>query len=1130
MTNSKLWVIVFSVVLGITGRASAQNTTGSITGRLMDESGAVVAGANVTVTEIGTGATRTLMTNSAGDYTATLLKPGIYSVSAAMTGFKTEVRTGIVVQVDQTVRTDFTLTIGSTTERVEVTANALALDTDSATIGQVIDRKQVNDLPLNGRNFVNLLFLNPAAVSTGGEQSTFRYGVGDAISIGGGVSASNVFLLDGTMVTDTAYDTPAFAISLDAVQEFKTQEKNYSAEYGFGANQVNLSTRAGSNTLHGSGFEFIRNTAVDARDWFNKVPSPVAPLKQNQFGYSLGGPVILPHIYNGRDRTFFFANYEAMRIRSQKTLTGFMPAANELQGIFLPSEFTTNASATIIDPYTGQPFAKNAAGAFVIPQSRFSRLGALAASKLFAAPNVTGNAGYNDLVNSPFTVDEDQQTYRIDQTISTKDSIFGRATTSSVYVTQPALVKYSNQQQNQQTRNYQITETHVFTPNLLNQARIGYLEAQVLRLGYVASAQDAAGLKLTNAFNMANADYPVIGLSLGLAQSAAGSATQPLSGVGGPANLPTGSLQPAWDLSDSISYNHGRHTWGFGFTWRDVVLDRQSTVNPLGNYTFNGTLTNNQIADLLLGTPSTAQAAQPGPISDVTTGNSVHLHFNMWAPYVTDDWKVTNKLTLNLGLRYDFQAVPYEEQNHLAWFNPTGQGSLFLANQFVVQNFGGSLYQYTGSRGPGPAQKNVFAPRIGFAFRPFEDGRMSIRGGYGIYYDAFETNEFVSSTAVYPFAPTQVYTAAPKIGLIYNTDTLFPPLTVGPVTTATFANSLLQIAAPKKLNPYTEDFSFGIEQQFGKETIATVEYSGNRGLHLNIRTNVNQPTQCVLANGCDPNNAANQSLAGRVARRPFKNFGQMIEEDWSGFSNYNALNVKLQHRSHSLVGTVGYSWSKMMDIKSAAAAVTGDAGGPYGFQNFYCRMCDYARSDYDVGQRIVANVIYNLPFGTGEQFGATLPAATRALIGGYQLNIIGSVQGGFPFSIAATDLGKNVNEATGERANLIGNPYPAGFVKNVDHWFNPSAFGIPAAGDFGNSSRNLLRGPGVQTLDTSVFKTAKFEHVELQLRFESFNVLNHPQFAIPNAMANGTAALGTITSTNGKVPNRQNQAGVRVTF
>ena len=1135
-----------AILLGCVGlcmamgyRASAQNTTGSITGRLTDQSGAVVGGASITVTNTGTGANRTLSTDSSGDFTATLLLPGTYTVGASMTGFKTEIRNGITLQVDQVVRVDMRLELGQASDKVEVNANALSLDTDSASIGQVIDRKQVNDLPLNGRNFTTLLFLDPAAVTTGGEQSTYRYGVGDAISIGGGISASNSFLLDGTTITDTAYDTPAFAISVDAIEEFKAQQKNYSAEYGFGANQVNLSTRSGTNALHGSAFEFIRNTAVDARDWFNVAPNPVAPLKQNQFGYSLGGPVLFPHIYNGKDKTFFFANYEGLRIRSQKTLTGFMPTTDELNGIFQLSEFTTNPNnPTIVDPYTGLPFPTNGAGAYVIPQDRISRLGTLAAGKLFAAPNVSGNSGYNYRVNSPMTVNEDQQTYRIDQILTAKDSMFVRATLASVFEAQPALVQYSQQQQRQVTRNYQITETHIFTPNLLNQVRVGYLEAQVLRLGYIASNADASSLNLNNIFKMTDADYPVLTLSTGLGLTSPGSATQTLSAEGGPANLPTGSLQPAWDISDSVSYTHGKHTFGFGFSYRDIVLDRQSTVNPLGNYTFNGSLSHNQIADLLLGTAYTAQAAQPGPISNVFTGNDVHLHFKGMAPYATDDWKVTPKLTLNLGLRYDFSTVPYEEQNHMAWFNPTGEGGLFLANQFVVQNYGGSLYTYNGSRGPGPAQKNVFAPRIGFAYRPFDNRGLVLRGGYGIYYDAYETNEFVSSTAVFPFAPTQVYSSSPGTNVIYETDDLFPALTVGPVTTATFANSLLQIAAPRKLNPYAEDFSFGVEQQLGQKTIASVEYLGNKGTHLNIRTNVNQPSQCILSNGCDPTVPANQSLAGRVARRPYKNFGQMILEDWSGYSNYNALDVKLQRRSHDITGTLGYSWSKMLDIKSAAAAVTGDAGGAYGFQNFYCRRCDYARSDYDVGNRLVANVVYSLPFGQGERYGANAGPVVRELIGGFQLNAIGSLQGGFPFSIAATDLGNGVNEATGERANQIGNPYPSGFVKNVNHWFSPAAFAAPPAGYFGATSRNLMRGPGIQTLDASIFKTMKFEHIELQLRFESFNVLNHPQFSDPNAtatVAEGQAipanyALGTITSTNSKVPNRENQGAIRITF
>ncbi|WP_162540000.1 TonB-dependent receptor [Granulicella sp. WH15] len=592
-----------------------------------------------------------------------------------------------------------------------------------------------------------------------------------------------------------------------------------------------------------------------------------------------------------------------------------------------------------------------------------------------------------------------------------------------------------------------------------------------------------------------------------------------------PANLPTGSLQPAWDLSDSISYTRGRHTFNFGFDWRDVVLDRQSTVNPEGNFTFDGSLSHNQIADLLLGTPLKAQDAQPGPISDVQTGNSVHIHFKAWAPYLQDDWKVTPKLTLNMGVRYDFQTIPYEEQNHMAWFNPANGGGLFMANAAVAQTYGGGLYTADGQRGPGPAVKNVWAPRFGFAFRPFANATTVFRGGYGIFYDTFETNEFVSSTAVFPFAPTQLYTSTAVKGPIYQTDTLFPPLSVGAATPATFINGSLQIAAQHKLNPYVQDYSLGVEQQLDSKTIFTLEYVGNKGTHLNIRTNPNQPTPCNATTNCNPSDT---SVANKTARRPYKNLGLVILEDWSGYSNYNALNAKVERRSKNITLSAGYAWSKMMDIKSAAAALTGDAGGAYGFQNGHCPRCDYARSSYDVGQRFVLSALYNLPFGEEQRIGATTPVVVRKIISGWQVNAIGTLQGGFPFSIAGSDVG-SINEANSERANEVGNPFPAGFVKNINHWFNPAAFANPAPGFFGTSSRNLLRGPGLANLDMSVMKNVKIRPVDIQLRIESFNVLNHPEFGTPNNSVTSTS-LGTITTTNSYVAARQNQAAVRITF
>jgi Carboxypeptidase regulatory-like domain len=1112
-----------------------QNTTGSITGRLTDTTGAVIAGAKVSVKNLGTGEVRTLITGGSGDFTATLLLPGHYSVTAEHTGFKTAIRTDITLEVDQTVRADLALDIGSETQRVEVAGSALTLDTDSPAVAQTINEKQVSELPLNGRNFVSLLFLEPGAVQTGGEQSTYRYAAGDAISIGGGISASNAYTLDGTMITDTGYSTPAFDISIDAVQEFKEQTKNYSAEYGFGANQVNLSTKSGTNTFHGSAFEFIRNTAVDARSYFNRTPQPVAPLKQNQFGYSLGGPVILPRIYNGRNRTFFFANYEGQRIRSQVTETGNVPTSDELNGIFQVSSFNPAqaATGTIIDPYTGLPFPKNATGAYVIPQSRFSRLAQLAIARdFFPARNVSGNSAYNYTANLQSNVDEDQQTYRIDQILGQKDSVFFRATISDVNVTVPgAPTIYTNTDILQVVRNYQLTETHIFTPNLLNQLRLGYLESQVYRQGPIMPTADVATLGFENVFGMKNANYPVIALASGVSSSNPVGATQALTSAGGAANLPTGSLQPAWDFSDSASWNHGKHSIGFGFVYHSLQLDRQSTVNPQGNFTFDGELTHNQIADFLLGTAIKAQDAQPGPVSDVAVGNVTHLVFRAWAPYFQDDWKVSSRLTLNLGLRYEFSAVPYEEQNHLAWFNPASNGGLFVANKFIVQNYGGSLYTYTGQRGPGPAQKDSLAPRLGFALRPTGSDNLVVRGGYGIFWDSFQTNEFVSSTAVYPFAPTQVYTSATSAtGTIYNTNSLFPALTVGPVTQATFLNSVLQIAATRKLNPYEQDWSFGVERQLGPKTILNLDYVGNKATHLNIRTELNQPTPCNATTDCNPDSSFNQSAAGKQLRRPYPNLGLMVYEGWNGSSNYNALNVKVQRRAKDVTLLAAYAWSKMMDVKSAAAAVSGDAFGAYGPQNSQCLPCDYARSSYDVGQRFVTSFLYNLPFGQGQWIGGNAGGAWNALIGGWQFNGIGTVQGGFPFTVTANDHGF-VNEAYALRANLVPGVPASGFHQSIAKWFNTAAFAQPPDGYFGDSPRNVLRSPGVANLDLSFFKNIQWERLGVQFRFESFNALNHPEFGFPNPNVNaGAGVYGAITSINTHYPQRQNQAALRLTF
>ncbi len=1037
--------------------------------------------------------------------------PGHYSVTVSKQGFKGSTSEGLVLDVDQVLRVNATLSPGAVTENVTVTAQQLALDTDSSTVGQVITGKQITDLPLNGRAFYDLLFLTPGAVQTGGEQGQYRFGAGNAISLGGGNSDSNGYTVDGTTILDTSYDTPAYNLSIDAIQEFKAQTKNYSAEYGFSANQINISTKSGTNQFHGVVFEFLRNDAVDARTFFNVTPQPVAPFKQNQFGYSLGGPIIIPRIYDGRNKTFFFANYEGERVSTSVTETGNVPTPAELGGAI------PGPNAPVLDPVTGLPFPQDGSGNYIIPKSRFSRLGALAASLFFPAPQ-NATPGFNFTGNVPAPTDTDQQTYRIDHIFGPSDSIFGRVTKVDETQTQPqALNAISNQIILQTARHYQVTETHIFSANLLNQARIAYVEIQGNRFGTIMPPSTVSALGFTGTFNIPYSNYPPMTFTV------TGPDSLTLSGAGGATNLPNNQLQPTWDLSDGISWNHGKHTISAGFQFRHWQLDLLNTSNLYGNFTYDGEFTNSNLADMLLGYAFTVSVDQPGPLANPTLGNEPHLHFVAWAPYFQDDFKVSPRLTLNLGLRYDFSGVATEEQNHFAWLDPSlAGGGVYWANQSIVQKYGNGYYVYDGRRSNGPAPRNVWAPRIGFAFRPFADDKTVVRGGYGLFYDTSESNEYEASTAFYPLAPTQLYTSNKATGTIYNTDHLFPSLSaLGPVTPADL--SFLQIAAVKKLDPYIGDWSFGVEREILKNTILTVDYVGNKGTHLNIRTNPNAPIECILVQPAGPGCAA--TIAQRM---PYQNLGTLVYEGWNGYSNYNAGNVKLEHRGTDLSVLAAYTWSKSMDPKSATAAVSGDAAGWSGPQDGHDIAADYARSSYDVGQRIAVSVLYVLPIGTGKLVARNANAVENALIGGWQVNGIGIAQGGFPFTITANDIG-NVNVAYSERANLVGNPYPQGFDKSHRSWFNTAAFQQPVQGAYGDSSRNMIRAPGLDNIDLSLFKDFKAERFDVQFRIESFNALNHPQFGFPDANVNDTT-FGQISSLATSTAGRQNQFALKFIF
>ncbi|WP_348640926.1 carboxypeptidase regulatory-like domain-containing protein [Granulicella arctica] len=1148
-------------LLATLGKSYGQGgADGTILGTVTDNSGAVVPKASVEVTNVGTGVTQFTITNDSGEYSVPSLHPDQYRVSLKMSGFQASVAT-ITLLVGQHARVDMALKPGQVADVVNVATSNTSLDTDTAEISQTISSHQVVDLPLNSRNFVSLLFLNSAAVMTGGESGgnsiSAAKGSG-AISIGGGRSSSNQYLIDGMYNNDSVYQTPAISPSIDAIQEFKTQSGAYSAEYGASVNQVNISFRSGTNQFHGTAFEFLRNDDLDART-FNAVnPS----LKQNQFGYTLGGPIWIPKLYNGRNKSFFFANYEGLRIRQAATIQANVPTQAEL-GIGTPNGealipatdsfafggvgcAAPSASCTLSNPNNGYaPFAQDGNGNFVIPASDFSNFAVQVRGHL-PAPNATRTAQqpHNYLSSLATPTVGDQQNYRFDQNIGTKNALFFRYSVANFAVTSAGiglLLEGEDNSVSQQT-SYVGGYTRTFTPNLINQFRFGYLNSINNLNGVPASPASLTALGIKGLYTLTSTPYAQVQFSSGL------------SNFGGAANNdPQISGQRTYDLADSVIISRGRHTLSAGIDLRWATLSGGGDANE-GTFTFNGLFAGSQVADLMLGDLYTAGGAIPTPYSSQNPpGDYVNIHHWFLAPYVQDDWKVNSRLTINAGLRYDFNSVPYNQNNHYGWFQQEGPGYLVIADQTVASQLGAGIYKYAGGRTPFGAQKLVFAPRFGFAYRP--TGNTVIRGGYGVFFDSSEDSETHQFGEFYPYSVRQNLTAAKGSALpLLSADQVFPAITtIGPVTASSLGFLLTQ--SNYKKDPYVQEWDLSIERQFGTAAQAEVSYVGNKGTHLLGRANVNQ------AFPYDP--AAPTSYASRV---PFANFGKDILVDaWNIPSNYNALNAKVQtNNTKGLTLIAAYTWSKSMDEKSAAAAVDGDAAGWAGPQNPHDFRADYSRSGYDVGQKFVAGFIYNLPIGKG--MAVNLHGPVNTLLGGWQVNGILTFQGGFPFSVAATDSSGLNGDVFGERASLVGEINPAHFKKNAQHWFNNvtgatnggntnclgnnlsgAAFCNPSVpnlnytpnnsangaqylqgGQFGNTGRNIIRAPGIENLDSSLFKNFNFtERLNFQFRLESFNTLNKTQLGQPDPGIND-GTFGVISTA--RIPGRIVQIGGKVIF
>jgi hypothetical protein len=1151
----KFWMpaLICSLAFALTAQLHGQGgQTGTILGTVTDNTGAVVSGASVQITNVATGVSNNTVTNSAGEYTVPYLIPGTYRVVVHAANFGDETVNNITLTVAQTARVNASLKPGAVAETVQVNAGAVALDTETASVSQLVSQKQIDQLPLNGRNFLNLLFIGGGAVQTVGEQGQMRQGEGNAISINGARPESNNYTLDGMVNTDTALNTPAVILSQDAIQEFKVQSETYSAEYGFSANQINIVSKAGTNQLHGSVFEFNRNDAFDASTHFQ----PVKPeLRQNQFGFVLGGPVYIPKLYDGRNKTFWLANYEGWRIINGTSSYSNVPNPQQLAGNFassgLPAYGTAACASALgganpcmpIDPLTGQPFPGN-----IIPSSRFSNL-ATVTTKLFPAPNCFNASclgNYHLSVGLPN--DTDQQTYRMDQNIGKFGSVFFRytkaeyglqtASTTSV----PAGLNLFSENSN----SWEISHTISLGSSIINNFRFGNLSATVIQGDTPAPQSDVAALGLTGVFtNLPNyaRGYPTVAL-------------QNLSGnAGSPGNNPTTSDIPMWEYADSVSISHGKHTFSTGFDFRTWVQKRDLSTNFLGSYTFNNNTilsnggggqnncatltcgTGNATADYLLGYYGGASTFQPGPFSQTGSqpGNLNQYHFKYFGPYFQDDWRVRPNLTLNLGMRWDFRTVPYEASDKMFWVDTQNTlGGLCFAKQALLTDGiappGNGFYRYCGRNNPRSSSLTPFAPRLGFAYRPFASGKTVVRGGYGLFFDSSETREIDDSGDLYPFVIRTSLLPISQPTIPKLTNQLFPVQSnLVPVSVKTQGGQFIAvIISEHPINPYVQQWSFSVQHELAANTTLEVNYVGNKGTHLLDRTNINQPFPVANPALCQATpTAADCPLTKRVPYPNFTNTTGTLDSRWDGYSNYNAANIKLERRSADLALLAVYTWSKSMDDKSAAAGI-GATNGYAGHMDDHNPNLDYGRSDFDVGQRFVASYVANLPVGRGKHYLGGANKAADLAVGGWQLTGIATFQNGFPFSILANDT-YSLLEAYNQRANIVGKP-TSGFTKNVNQWFNTSAFAQPLAGSFGSSGRNVLRDPGINNWDMGVAKNfAIKERANIQLRLESFNTFNHTQWGVdpssPTAAASGPGTGAVDRNVNDQPPSANTNFG-----
>ena len=1065
----------------------AQSPTGNIVGRVQDQSAASIPDAKIVVRNVATQELRQVSSDENGDYTVANLAPGQYGITVEKEGFRRLDERGVTLEVDQTARLDFQLQVGALSEVVEVRASVPLLNTESPMKGDVIVSAEMTDIPLDGRDFADLAYLVPGV----GQKA--QGGNGSNFAVNGARTDNSNFVIDGFNNQNPRGGGAQARPPLDSMMEFKMQTTGYSAEYGrLAGGTMNMVLKSGTNRLHGTLFEFLRNDALDARGFFDPVKTK---LHRNQFGAVADGPVYLPKLYNGRDRTFFLFNWEGYRQVTGNSRISTAPTELERQGDFSRSLDVDGKPALLVDPFSG-----GASGACVsgkigtcfpgnqIHASRFDRIARLVMA-YYPSPNRPGQA------NNYYAVSSDPDKWdsflaKIDHRLRLSDTIslrflkrFNRNT--DPYAGSPTGLFGNNTKERQMLAG--LTYNRIFGATLINEARLGVSRTAHREFGF-QSGHDYAS------------EWGLIGPTTDpyLAGFPRFTVTD-LMALGNAANVPIIYTVNNYQWADSLTWVKSRHLMRFGFDILRTQFFQPYNNNNRGTFDFNGVFTTVPFADLELGVLNKT--------TRTVGSNPNYLFITNYGFFAQDDFRATSTLTLNIGLRYEIPKPPVEKYGRLTNFIPE-IGKLIISDDKTIPNLEQSVADaaltgkvaLAGEYDLPPSMiytaYKCLAPRFGFAWRPLGGVRTVLRGGYGIFYGNNLWNPVRNDLGnVFPFSVTQTYnksTSKPEQLTLQNP--LGTKLNLGGVNTP---NGFQAYPTPQ----YLQSWNLTMEREIGKAVAIEVAYVGSKGTHLGRKYNINMPFRIPEL-----------KLSGGGYPRPIAGFNDIDYYSFGSNSIYNAGVITLRKRfARGFFYRLNYVYSKSIDNASQIAdASDGGYGGAQDARNL---RLERGRSDWDRGHSLTTLFMYDVPW------------RRHWLLKNWQIAGTGRLQTGPPFTVKSSNVQLDQGEANRPdriAKGTLPNPTP-------DMWYDRLAFPLVPTGayHFGTSGRNILDGPGLIDLNVSLIKRIRFqERYNLQFRCEAFNALNHPNFNLPSQNVNAPGG-GTITAIRSP---RLLQFGLRMQF